>query len=121
MKIVRLENNTVREIIPGYAQPVEQWYGITFASQCVEAPDEVDQHWVYDPATQTFSAAAEADVGTTAAEQIAAMKEQLAETDYKIIKCSEYQLAGLELPYDIAALHTDRQALRDQINELEKA
>jgi len=46
------------------------------------------------------------------------MKEQLAETDYKIIKCSEYQLAGLELPYDIAALHTDRQALRDQINTL---
>lgn len=52
---------------------------------------------------------------------IAARKQQLAETDYQIIKCSEYQLAGVELPYDIAALHAQRQAIRDQINELEAA
>lgn len=53
------------------------------------------------------------------AREVASLKVQLEETDYKIIKCSEYQLAGLELPYDIAALHTERQALRDRINELE--
>ena len=53
--------------------------------------------------------------------QIAELKEQLAATDYKIIKCSEYQLAGMELPYDIQALHEERQALRDAINELESA
>ncbi|MPM04295.1 hypothetical protein SDC9_50571 [bioreactor metagenome] len=47
------------------------------------------------------------------------LKAQLAETDYKIIKCSEYQLAGMELPYDVAELHAERQAIRDQINELE--
>jgi hypothetical protein len=52
---------------------------------------------------------------------IANLKAQLSETDYKIIKCSEYQLAGQELPYDIQELHTERQALRDQINELELA
>ena len=52
-------------------------------------------------------------------QQIAELKSQLDATDYKIIKCSEYQLAGVELPYDIAALHAQRQALRDQINELE--
>jgi len=52
-------------------------------------------------------------------EQIAALKTQLADTDYKIIKCSEYQLAGLDTPYDIAALHTGRQAIRDEINALE--
>jgi len=47
------------------------------------------------------------------------LKRQLTETDYKIIKCSEYQLAGLELPYDIAELHTERQELRNKISELE--
>lgn len=52
-------------------------------------------------------------------EQISKFKVELTETDYKIIKCSEYQLAGLELPYDVAILHTERQALRDKINILE--
>ena len=47
------------------------------------------------------------------------LKAQLATTDYKIIKCSEYQLAGVPLPYDIATLHAERQALRDEINQLE--
>lgn len=54
-------------------------------------------------------------------QEITQKKKQLEETDYKIIKCSEYQLAGLELPYNIAELHTDRQAIRDRINELEVA
>lgn len=57
--------------------------------------------------------------GTDNSAQISALKVQLSETDYKIIKCSECQLAGLELPYDIAAIHTERQAIRDQINTLE--
>ena len=52
--------------------------------------------------------------------RIAELKAQLNDTDYKIVKCSEYQLAGLELPYDIAALHAQRQAIRDEINELEQ-
>ncbi|MBQ1997380.1 MAG: hypothetical protein II238_02955 [Alphaproteobacteria bacterium] len=51
--------------------------------------------------------------------KIAELKAQLDSTDYKIIKCSEYSLAGIELPYDIAALHAERQVLRDKINELE--
>lgn len=54
-----------------------------------------------------------------AEQQISDLKTQLAETDYKIIKCYEYQLVGLELPYDIQTLHAERQAIRDQINELE--
>ncbi|WP_369284020.1 hypothetical protein [Oscillibacter sp. GMB15532] len=45
MRIVRVENGTVAEIIPEYAIPVEIWYGSEFASQCVEAPDEVEQGW----------------------------------------------------------------------------
>ena len=52
--------------------------------------------------------------------RIAELKAQLNSTDYKIIKCSECSLAGVELPYDIAELHAQRQALRDEINELEQ-
>ena len=51
--------------------------------------------------------------------RIAELKAELSSTDYKIIKCSECSLAGVELPYDISELHTARQALRDEINELE--
>lgn len=47
------------------------------------------------------------------------LKAQLDSTDYKIIKCSECSLAGVDLPYDIAELHAQRQAIRDEINELE--
>ena len=56
----------------------------------------------------------------TAQQQIAELKVQLSATDYQVIKCSECQLLGMEMPYDIAELHAQRQAIRDQINELEK-
>lgn len=39
--------------------------------------------------------------------------------DWKIAKCHEYALMGLECPYDITALHQARQQARDRINELE--
>lgn len=39
--------------------------------------------------------------------------------DWKIAKCQEYILAGLEAPYDINVLHQERQAIRDRINELQ--
>lgn len=51
--------------------------------------------------------------------RIAELKAELNSTDYKIIKCSECSLAGDELPYDITELHAQRQAIRDEINELE--
>ena len=57
----------------------------------------------------------------TNAEKIAELKAQLSATDYKVIKCSECQLAGKEMPYDVAELHAERQAIRDQINQLEQA
>lgn len=53
-------------------------------------------------------------------ERIMELKQELNKTDYKIIKCSEYQLVGLELPYDIVTLHAQRQAIRDEINKLEQ-
>lgn len=60
MKTVLLKENKVREIIPDYALPVEKWYGAAFAAECMEAPDEVEQGWVYDPEAMTFSAPEEA-------------------------------------------------------------
>lgn len=56
----------------------------------------------------------------TAAEKIAELKKQLSATDYKVIKCAECQLLGQEMPYDVAALHAERQAIRDEINKLEE-
>ncbi len=53
-------------------------------------------------------------------QQIAELKAQLSATDYKVIKCSECQLLGKEIPYDVIALHAERQTIRDQINQLEQ-
>ena len=55
----------------------------------------------------------------TPQEQIKALEEKIASTDYKVIKCYEYSLAGLELPYDITLLHEEREAIRQQIRALE--
>ena len=52
-------------------------------------------------------------------DEIEALKTALSDSDYKITKCYEASLLGQVLPYDVAALHTERQALRDKINELE--
>ena len=54
MKIVRISNGIVQEIIPVAAAPVERWYGAAFAALCVEAPDEVEQNWIYDRETGSF-------------------------------------------------------------------
>ncbi len=51
--------------------------------------------------------------------KIAELKRQLADEDYKIIKCYESSLVGKELPYDIAELSNRRGGFRDEINRLE--
>ncbi len=52
---------------------------------------------------------------------IESLKSELQESDYKVIKCAEAICLNVELPYNMTALHNERQALRDKINELEKA
>lgn len=52
--------------------------------------------------------------------EIERLKSELSESDYKVIKCAEAMAVGAEMPYDVTALHKERQALRDKINELEK-
>ena len=52
-------------------------------------------------------------------EEIERLKSELQESDYKVIKCAEAICLNEELPYNMTALHNERQALRDKINELE--
>ncbi len=51
--------------------------------------------------------------------EIERLKSELQESDYKVIKCAEAICLNVELPYNMTALHKERQALRDKINELE--
>lgn len=69
--------------------------------------------WEYDEATGTFY-----DPSTIVEEKLGAAKYELAASDYKIIKCFEYSLVGLEMPYDVAELHAERETLRAKIKEL---
>ena len=50
---------------------------------------------------------------------IESLKSELQESDYKVIKCAEAICLNAEMPYNMTALHNERQALRDKINELE--
>lgn len=52
--------------------------------------------------------------------EIERLKSELQESDYKVIKCAEAICLNAELPYNMTALHNERQALRDKINELEE-
>ena len=53
--------------------------------------------------------------------QIKALKEELDNTDYKVIKCYEAFLVGEDMPYNAQDLHATRQSIRDNINSLEVA
>ncbi len=56
--------------------------------------------------------------------RISDLKESLTSTDssigdYRITKCYEASLIGMDMPYNVADLHQARQAVRDEINQLE--
>ena len=62
-----------------------------------------------------------ADVSVAKIEQsISLLKQKLADTDYKVVKNMESQMAMEELPYEPIELHNERQVLRYKINELEQ-
>ena len=52
-------------------------------------------------------------------DEIATLKDSLASTDYRVTKCYEASLLGNTLPYDIVQLNSERQQIRDKINDLE--
>ena len=77
MKVVRLKNNVVVEIIPDYALPVEKWYGRAFAEQCVDAPNEVEQHWIYNPEIKTWTEPKpESEPSTTTEDRVATLESE---------------------------------------------
>lgn len=51
--------------------------------------------------------------------EISRLKDQLSSTDYRLVKSYEYYIAGKPLPYDTEGLTSERQTIRDRINELE--
>lgn len=51
--------------------------------------------------------------------EIQRLKIELSASDYKVTKCYEASLLGEELPYNIATIHSERQTIRDKINQLE--
>ena len=52
-------------------------------------------------------------------QRIDELKSNLEETDYKIIKCYEASMLNREMPYDLEALVSERDAWRQEINDLE--
>ena len=78
-----------------------------------------NEKWVFDENKYQEILNTEAEEEKQA--KIKELQSELNESDYKIIKCNEYKLAGLELPYDIEELHKQRQALRDEINKLQES
>ena len=136
MKIFQVVNNIVHyDMTHLYSSLVVAKSKYPATTQIIEAPDYVfegwgfnpnengddrfirpvpPEGWEYDEATGTFY-----DPKFPTTQEIAEAEAKLTQTDYKVIKCYEYSLVGLELPYDIEELHTERQTLRDKINELQ--
>lgn len=79
----------------------------------------VDDYTIIVTAAQVYQEWKEQPLIEKEINQIEALKTQISETDYQIIKCYEYSLVNKELPYDIELLHNERQTLRDEINQLE--
>jgi hypothetical protein len=53
-------------------------------------------------------------------QEIISLEWALKATDYKIIKSYECELIGEPSQYDVQAVHTERQAQRDRINEIKQ-
>ncbi|MBR5276868.1 MAG: hypothetical protein IKU35_07010 [Bacteroidaceae bacterium] len=51
--------------------------------------------------------------------EIERLKSYLSDTDYKVVKCYEATMMKKTLPYDLNEICSERQIVRDRINELE--
>jgi hypothetical protein len=58
-------------------------------------------------------------VAETNMEKLIRLKNRLLETDHMIVECYECNLLGLEIPYDIAALHEERKEIKTEIESLQ--
>lgn len=55
----------------------------------------------------------------TTEEKIIRLKNRLSETDHMVVECYEHSMLGLEMPYDIVALHEERQEIKTEIESLQ--
>ncbi len=81
-----------------------------------EIPINKEYSWSYDLVMTQITNASNDKIK----DEIFSLKSELYNSDFKIIKSYEYSLVDKPLPYDVEALHTERQALRDKIDKLEK-
>ena len=72
-----------------------------------------------EPTAEELAEMARQDQVRQLTTQINDLKEQIAASDYKVIKTYEYALLGEQSEYDMETVHAERQILRDQINALE--
>lgn len=77
--------------------------------------------WIFDETkyNNSLQEATNININQSIIDEINVLKSKLEKSDYKIIKCQEYLMSNLDLPYDIADLNKERQTIRDRINELE--
>lgn len=87
--------------------------GTTYVEPVTYTPEPIPEPEPYVP-TETELRVAELN------SIIEQNKVLLLETDYKVIKNSEYTEAGREVEYEPIALNVERQSLRDAINAAEE-
>ena len=76
----------------------------------------VNNEWVYDDSKfQELNVIKQKENNFIIIEE---KKRQLAMSDYKIIKCYESQLLGVDMPYDFITLINERNTIRNEINNL---
>ena len=87
--------------------------GIEHKFQVINPPHDmlIEQGWV------EYIEPSEEEVANR--QEAMRQRNKLAASDYKIIKCIEAYLCGEALPYDIEALHIERNNQRKTINSLE--
>jgi hypothetical protein len=127
MKTVRLKNNIVVEIIPEYALPVEKWYGVEFANQCLKAPNTTEQGFVYDPETKKFSAPVEATATPTEQRENAYNTDPVIEWGGDMLTVTQaatlwqyYAAEGSEKANELQTLiATAKQTIREQFPDKE--
>lgn len=56
----------------------------------------------------------------TTADKLLRLNNRLTEIGHMVTECYECNLLGLDLPYDVAALHEERQTIKTQIETLQK-
>ena len=106
MKVIKYNLRTIEETTEFFAQVTLPWS---------EANEEIAKKEAHNGEYTIVDDGVE----QTPAEKITELKRRLSNTDYKVIKCAECQLLGQDMPYDVAELHAERQAIRDEINRLE--